>query len=138
MTARRRPRRRPSLEKNGARPGGSGGRAEEAVCAHLAARGVTVLATNVRVSREELDIVARDGELILIVEVRTRGAGAYARAFASIGWRKRKHIVDAATVLWTTRLSKMPGVERVRFDVAGVTFDGDAAEVEYVKGAFTA
>lgn len=138
MTARRRPRRRPSLEHDGARPGGSGGRAEAAVCEHLTARGVAVLATNVRVSREELDIVARDGDLILIVEVRTRGAGAFQRAFESIGASKRKHIVGAATALWTTRLSKMPGVERVRFDVASVTFDGDKAEVEYIKGAFTA
>jgi putative endonuclease len=108
------------------------------VCAWLGERGVSVLATNVRVSRQEIDIVARDGEVILIVEVRTRGAGSFQRAFESIDARKRKHLVTAATTLWTTRLSKMEGVERVRFDVAQVTFDGDEAAVEYVKGAFTA
>lgn len=104
----------------------------------LVAQDVAVIATNVRVGRQELDIVARDGATILIVEVRTRGAGAFVRAFESIDARKRRHIVTAATTLWTTHLSKMPGVERVRFDVAQVAFDDGAPRVEYVKGAFTA
>lgn len=108
------------------------------MCAWLAERGVEVIATNLRVGREELDIVARDGPVVLIVEVRTRGEGAWSRAFESIDAKKRAHLTRAAQVLWTTRLSKMEGVERVRFDVAQVVFDGDDARVEYVKGAFTA
>jgi hypothetical protein len=40
--------------------------------------------------------------------------------------------------LWRTKLSKMPGIERVRIDVASVTFDGAETHVEYIEAAFTA
>lgn len=115
-----------------------GRRAEAAVVDWLRARGARIVGTNVRSGRYEIDVIARDGPLVMIVEVRMRGPGAWAKALESVDARKRARIVAAARSLWRTRLSKMEGVERVRFDVAAVRLDGDAAEVEYVAGAFTA
>jgi putative endonuclease len=112
--------------------------AEAAVCEHLRAFGATIIGTNVRAGRGEIDILARDGPVALVVEVRTRGAGSYTSAFGSVTRDKRRRIVSAARVLWRTRLVKMDGIERLRFDVASVTFREDGAIVEYVKGAFTA
>jgi putative endonuclease len=51
--------------------------------------------------------------------------------------KKRATLVRAAERLWRERLSKMPGVMRVRLDVAAVTFDGDGTQVEYIEAAFT-
>jgi putative endonuclease len=45
------------------------------VTADLASQGMSILATNLRLGRLELDVVARDGDTVIVVEVRHRGAG---------------------------------------------------------------
>jgi putative endonuclease len=112
--------------------------AEEAVADFLVARGYELIARNARVGRLELDVVARRGELAVIVEVRTRGPGSFAGALASVDAKKRASLVRAAEGLWRTTLSKLAGIERMRIDVAGVTFEGPEARVEYVEAAITA
>jgi putative endonuclease len=112
--------------------------AEDAVAEFLFARGFEILGRNVRIGALELDVVARQGALAVIVEVRTRGAGSYVGAFASIDAKKRAALLRGAERYWRTSLAKVPGVERVRIDVAAVTFDEAGTHVEYVEGAVTA
>jgi putative endonuclease len=114
-----------------------GRRAEDAAVEHLRALGMCVLGRNVRVSRLELDIVARDRDAIVVVEVRARGPGAWARPLASLDPRKCERIRRAAAILWARSWSRMRGVSRVRFDV--VTVDvGRAGQtrVRHVRAAF--
>ncbi len=85
----------------------------------------------------ELDLVVQNGPLVAVVEVRTRGLRALEGPFESVGARKRARIVRAAERLWRERLYAVPGVSRVRIDVAAVTFDRDATRVEYIEGAIT-
>ena len=112
-----------------------GRRAELAVEDYLFARGFDVLERNVRLGRLELDLVARKGALVVVVEVRTRGEGSYLRALASIDGVKRRRLLEAVDRLWRQRLARMEGVERVRIDVAAVTFGAGGTEIEYVEGA---
>jgi putative endonuclease len=111
--------------------------AEAAVAAYLERRGFAVVARNLRLGKLELDVVARQGVLIVIVEVRTRGAGAWTTAFGSIDSAKRRRIRRAGERLWQRRYKNDGSVERMRFDAASVTFD-EAGEprVEYVEAAF--
>ena len=96
-----------------------------------------MIGRNVRVGRLEIDLIARDGPVIVIVEVRTRGAGSYVRALDSIDARKRARIRAAGERLWQTRFTADPALERMRFDVASVTFlPGGGAEVEHIRAAF--
>ncbi|WP_437281825.1 YraN family protein [Sorangium sp. So ce375] len=114
-----------------------GARAEDAVVAHLAAQGVEIVARNARVGRLEIDVIARDGPVIVIIEVRTRGAGSYVRALDSIDASKRARVRRAGEQLWRARFSRVRGVERMRFDAASVTFlPSGEATVEIVKAAF--
>jgi putative endonuclease len=113
----------------------AGRRAESVVADYLFASGFTVLARNVRVGKLELDIVARQGSLVVVVEVRTRGPGSYERAFQSIDYRKRTRVVRGVERLWRARLAGMRGVERVRIDAAAVVYAGGETRVEYVEGA---
>jgi putative endonuclease len=115
-----------------------GARAEDAVVDFLTTRGFAILGRNVRLGKLEVDVVARKGPLAAIVEVRTRGEGSYVGALESIDAQKRSNLLRAAERLWREKLSKLDGIERLRLDVAAVTFDGAAARVEYVEGAFTA
>lgn len=103
----------------------------------LFARGFQILGRNVRLGPLELDIVARHDGLVVATEVRTRGPGALVRAFESVTRTKRLRLLRAVRRLWREQLSKMSGVQRVRIDVAAVTFVGTTTQVEYVEGALT-
>jgi putative endonuclease len=114
-----------------------GRRAELAVADYLAARGLEILRANVRVGRLELDLVARDGPVVVVVEVRTRGASSYQRALDSVDPRKQARVRAAAERLWREELSKDASLERLRFDIASVTFEpGGGVRVEHVRAAF--
>jgi putative endonuclease len=112
-----------------------GRRAELAVADFLFAHGFDVLARNLRLGRLELDVVARKGSTLVVTEVRTRGAGSYQRAFESVSWAKRARLLKAVNRLWARRGSLALGIERVRIDVASVTFTGRETRVEYVPSA---
>jgi putative endonuclease len=109
--------------------------AELAVEDYLAASGFALLARNVRVGRLEIDLVARKGPLVVVVEVRTRGPGALEGPFESVGPQKRRRLLRAAERLWRTKLNTMKDVTRMRIDVAAVTFAEGKTRVEYVEGA---
>jgi putative endonuclease len=112
-----------------------GRRAELAVADFLRADGFAVLGCNVRVGRSELDLVGRRGDLVVVVEVRTRSAGSLEGPFESIGRSKRARLLGAVERLWRERLAALPGVEKVRIDAAAVTFVQGQTQVEYVGGA---
>lgn len=110
--------------------------AEAAAAAYLEARGYTLLERNLRVGRLEVDIVARLGEVVALVEVRTRGRGAWQTPLATVRGAKEHRLRRAGTILWARRFCRMPGVERLRFDVAGVDLTGPTPVVEHIAAAF--
>ena len=113
-----------------------GAAAERAVVEYLRARGLAIVATNLRIGRLELDVVARDGGLIIVIEVRSRGPGAWQGGLGSIDGRKRLRIRRAAERLWRDRYKHDPSAERLRFDVASVVFEDGVPAIEYVVAAF--
>jgi putative endonuclease len=97
---------------------------EKAAEKHLVTkRGVQVLARNWRHGRDELDLVCRDGEILVFVEVKTRGAGARVPGFFSVNKRKKKALLRAIRA-YRARVSPKP--KAVRFDIV---------EVEWTQGA---
>lgn len=111
--------------------------AEDIAADHLQAQGLEILKRNFRRRNGELDIVARAGEVLAIVEVRTRSSETFGGAAASVdGWKRHKIIRAAQQLLQQEHsLAKL----RVRFDVIVVHgADGDAPRVEWIKHAFDA
>lgn len=106
------------------------------MCAYLEQNGFDVVACNLRLGRLELDIVARRRELVVVVEVRTRGPGAWTSGFGSMTALKRLRIRRAGQRLWRERYRNDLTVERLRFDAASVTFVDGVPSVEYVPAAF--
>jgi putative endonuclease len=84
----------------------------------------------------EVDIVARRGELVVIVEVRSRAARAWTSSFGSLDGRKRYRIRLAGLRLWERRYRHDLSVRRLRYDAASVVFTACGAEIEYVEAAF--
>ncbi len=102
----------------------------------LRARGYVILAERYRVARGEIDIVARDDETIVFIEVKTRRAAAYGGAAAAVTWRKQRTIIRVAEAfLMQARLTHLP----CRFDVVSVEWpDGEGPRTEIIRGAFDA
>jgi putative endonuclease len=113
----------------------AGRSAESAVASDLERRGLAILATNLRLGRLELDVVAKDRDTVVVVEVRTRGATAWQTGMESIARAKAKRVRAAGEKLWRQRFLRDPSVNRMRFDVAVVTFDETGApSIEYALG----
>ncbi|HEY3498894.1 MAG TPA: YraN family protein [Polyangiaceae bacterium] len=113
-----------------------GARAETLVAEWLARQGYAIVARNLRVGELEIDIVARRGPVVAVVEVRTRGPSARTTAFGSIDRGKRLRLRRAGERLWQRRYQKDKSVERLRFDVAAVDLGASPPSIEYVIAAF--
>lgn len=112
-------------------------RAERAAAAHLVAQGLVILGANVRVGRYEIDLLAHDGPMLVVVEVRARGPGALVRPLDSVDARKRTRLRLAGRWLWRARFQRDHRFERMRFDCIAVTLSETGEEhIEHVRAAF--
>jgi putative endonuclease len=111
-------------------------RAESLVAGWLVEQGYEIVATNLRVGMLEIDLVARKGSVVAVVEVRTRGPTARTTGFGSVTLLKRLRIRRAGERLWQRRYRHDASVERLRFDVASVHLDSEPPRIEYVIAAF--
>lgn len=90
-----------------------------------------MLETNYRCRFGEIDLIARDGETLVFVEVRMRRSQAFGGAAASVTPAKQRRLVQAARHYLAGRRS-MPAC---RFDV--LLLDGlDGRNIEWLKNAF--
>lgn len=110
----------------------TGLRGEEAAAAMLRRRGYEILARNWRSGRYELDIVALRGDVLHIVEVKTRSEGSLTPPEAAATPRKFRSLAcGARRYLALTRRQ-----EEVQFDLASVILHPDgSATVELIEQA---
>ncbi len=105
-------------------------------CKELERAGLRLLTRNYQTRRGELDLIMRDGDTIVFVEVRYRRDAGHGDAAASVTPAKQARLILAAQH-W---LSVHPEHARrtCRFDV--VSFDGPAQTVRqaWLRGAFDA
>jgi putative endonuclease len=113
-----------------------GAQAEAAVVCYLRDQGFDLVATNLRVGRYELDVVARRADLVVVVEVRFRGAGSWTSGFGSILPEKRRRVRQAAHQLWRSRYARDESVTRLRIDAAAVVMRDGRFLITYCPGAF--
>ena len=111
-----------------------GKRGEDAACEELKRCGYIILDRRFRTRCGELDIVARDGNVVVFVEVKARTDGNFGDPPESITWRKRRRLAHmAASYLFRKQLGEVP----CRFDVVAVVEGPDAARtIELIQGAF--
>jgi len=118
--------------------------AEEIARAHLEEQGLALLFQNLRLGALEIDLVMHDPieRVAVIVEVRSRGPGAFDNPLSSITKQKRKTLIRATRALWAEKLKqRRRDIHRVRIDVVALkkasTIDPQPS-IEWIKGAFTA
>ncbi len=109
--------------------GTSKGRAgEDEAARYLESLGYRILRRNLRGPEGEIDILARDGGVLVFVEVKARAGRSYGSALGAVDARKRARI----RALAANYLQFLPGTPKVRFDV--VAFDD--GRLAHYRGAF--
>lgn len=112
-----------------------GVQAEQAACDHLQARGLTLHSRNYRCRSGEIDLIMRDGEALVFVEVRYRSSSRFGGAAASVDATKQQKLIRTAqTFLSEQRLHHSP----CRFDVVTVSPHAGELKVEWIPNAIEA
>jgi putative endonuclease len=111
-----------------------GVRGESVAARHLEREGWSILHRNFRMGRKEIDLVARRGEVVAFVEVKSRAGSGYGHPLEAITWRKRREIQQVASS-WVHRFGREGDV--YRFDAVAVMWlPGRDPEVEHVEDAW--
>ena len=112
-----------------------GSRGESIAEGYLRRKGHAVLARNFRdsLSRCEIDIITRDGEELVFVEVKSGTGPRFGAPQSWVRGRKQHHITRAARrFLQERNWHEVP----CRFDVIGVDLSGNPPRITHIEGAF--
>jgi putative endonuclease len=99
----------------------------------LESKGFRIIATNLHSAYGEVDIIAKQEDTIIFVEVKTRSS-SIENALKSVSLRKQQKLVRTAQVF----LSKNPEYEDfyTRFDVIAVVVNNHKTEIKHLEEAF--
>ena len=108
---------------------------EEAALEYLLQQGYHVLERNYRCRFGEIDLIARDGNTLAFIEVKTRRSQRFGPAAAAITHEKQRHLVKASQTYLTQRRQ----VDALcRFDVVTIDLEAHTLRIELIKDAFQA
>lgn len=117
------------------------GLAHEQFAAHwLQQRGLILLRQNYFCRLGEIDLILRDVDTLVFVEVRYRARLSHGDPIESVGWRKQRKLWQCARhyLMRTGLYDKIP----CRFDIIGISPDtvmsenGSGMHVEWIRDAF--
>jgi putative endonuclease len=100
---------------------------------YLKKQGYEIICVNYKTPLGEIDIIARDKDTIVFVEVKSRTSSAYGSAKAAVTPEKQKKISKNA--LYYLKTPSQMNI-RARFDVVAVHSSNEKCEVEIIKNAF--
>src|ERR1035438_4837924 len=107
---------------------------ERAARKHLKRHGLKFLTANFRTPRGEIDLVCRDQDCLVFVEVKARSSEEWVRPAAAVNAERRRRLTRAA--LDYLRLLKNPPV-KVRFDIVEVLLQDSAVrEIRHLPNTF--
>jgi putative endonuclease len=111
-----------------------GSKGEEIASAYLINEGYKILARNWFYDHKEIDIIAQQGNEIVIVEVKTREGDYFEEPWEAVSAKKIRNLVEVADV-W---LNQQKIDLETRFDVVSIIFSDDVNyELTHFPGAFT-
>src|SRR4051794_37092043 len=103
--------------------------AEQKALSYLTNQGLKLVTQNFNCSMGEIDLIMRDGEYLVFIEVRARSYSGYGDGVASVTYTKRQKIIKTtAFYLMKYRLNeRFP----IRFDI--VSIDGKSEQITWLK-----
>lgn len=109
-----------------------GKRGEDEAVKHLQQKGYKIIERNWVYEKYEIDIIARDEEFIVFVEVKTRSSNQWGNPEEAVSKGKIKRIVAAADFYLKEYDIELPA----RFDVIAAIWTGKSFEIEHIDDAF--
>jgi putative endonuclease len=106
-----------------------GGAAERIAVRELVRLGYHIVERNFRCAAGELDVIARDGDTLVFVEVRSRRSDRFGSALEAVGRNKQRQVSRVAAVYLALR---KPKFDTCRFDVVGIT----GTQIDVVQDAW--
>ena len=106
---------------------------EELACEALVERGYAIVTRRYSTKHGELDIVARDGETLVFVEVKTRRDSSFGDPEESVTLQKQQRLVWMAT---DYLVRQNVGEVACRFDVVGINTETTPPTVTIIPDAF--
>ncbi len=101
---------------------------------HIKKLGYKILTTNYRIRNGEVDIIAKDNDVLVFLEVKSRKSTSCGTPLSSITWRKQKKISGVA--LEYILRNNLVDTD-ARFDVISVTWDSThSPRIEHIQNAF--
>ena len=112
-----------------------GKKGEDIAAKYLIKKGYYILKRNYRLSHQEIDIIARDRDVVAFVEVKTFKSERFGRPKEAVDWRKQRKIAKVALgYLSQEELGEIDA----RFDVVAIKMSSDTKvkDIELIKDAF--
>ena len=109
-----------------------GKKGEEMARKFLVEKGYEILATNWRYSKDEIDIIARKDNCLVIAEVKTRFSNVFGEPEEFVSNKKQSFLIRAANVY----VEKNNITDEVRFDIISVLYHGARWQINHIEDAF--
>ena len=109
-----------------------GNKGEMLAARYLAGEGLAVLEYNWRSGHKEIDLIAKERDVLVFVEVKTRSNESFGDAREAVTPRKMRNVILAAEAYMELKKIDLP----VRFDVVTVVPVGDTHRIEHIREAF--
>jgi len=106
---------------------------EDLAVDYLVRNGIQILHRNWRYKHAEIDIIGKDGDVLVFIEVKTRAYTSFGRPEEMVDERKRQLLIHAASFY----SMKMAHDWEIRFDIIGIVGQpGRVEEIQHFKDAF--
>ncbi|MBI4847877.1 MAG: YraN family protein [Nitrospirae bacterium] len=109
-----------------------GEKGEGLAAAFLKKKGYSIIEQNYKNSIGEIDIIAKDDDTLVFIEVKTRESIEFGLPFEAVNNRKRRKIANVA-LLYLKRFDDLP---QCRFDVLSICYKNGKPEFELIRDAF--
>jgi putative endonuclease len=110
----------------------TGKKGEEIALAYLMAKGYEILEKNFRYGKNEVDIIARHGDEIVFVEVKTRHDDFLVEPEMSVSRRQQRSIIKVADHYMVSRDID----QDARFDIISIVISTQGENIHHIDGAF--
>lgn len=111
----------------------TGDKGEQSAANYLKRLGYKIVATNYRAKTGEIDIIAKDKDCLVFIEVKTRRSTVYGLPSEAVNYRKQQKIINTAFCFLNQR-----GItdSACRFDIFEVYLGRDTTECNHIINAF--
>ncbi len=106
---------------------------EDLAAGYLRKKGYKLVERNYRCKSGEVDLIVLDRKVVVFVEVKTRSDHSFGSPFEAVEARKQRKMIQAAQYfLHEKKLDQRDA----RFDVVGISWQGERPVVEHIENAF--